>query len=125
MLLEVKKRITTTKLVKAFKVIAIKEGVVYTGPFLLEQVQPDEWVTAKQADDFYMNYDIGYHCFKSRRMADRALYFMARRGLLSYKGYPHHIVPVYLRGDVAFGTYYDSFKGVKGSEMLVKEKHLP
>jgi hypothetical protein len=58
-------------------------------------------------------------------MADRGLYYMARRGLLSHKGYAHHVVPVYLRGDVAFGTYYDSFKGVKGSEMLVKEKHLP
>jgi hypothetical protein len=124
MLLQVKKRITSAKPVKAFKVVALKEGTLWTGPWLLEQVKPDEWVTATDIVPGFQT-DIGYHCFKSLRMADKALYFMARRGLLSQHGYPHYVIPVYLRGDVAFGTYYESFKGVKGSEMLIKEKHLP
>jgi hypothetical protein len=58
-------------------------------------------------------------------MANRGLTYAAHHGMLSTAGNHHHIVPVYLRGDVTFGKYYGKYKGVKGSEMLIKRKHLP
>jgi hypothetical protein len=127
MILQTKKQIYANKPVKAFKVVCVVENKYFTGPFGLEQTQPDEWVTASvpRSRYLYLRNDVGYHAFKSLAMANRGLHYMARHGLLSWRGYPHYVVPVYLRGTVSFGTYYGKFKGVKGTEMLIKSKHLP
>jgi len=151
MILQIKKQIQTSKPVKAFKVVCLVETKYFTGPFRIEQVQPDEWVMAsdRTADSGFcailstasspslgyyafkslshnrVSPNVGYHAFKSLAMANRGVTHMARRGLLSWKGYVHCVVPVYLRGEVSFGTYYEKFKGVKGSQMLIKSKHLP
>lgn len=114
----VKKHINTQMPVKAFKLITILvrngELQVYTGPFLWEKADSDNWQTSTSGP--------GYHAFKTRGGAYRILLRLAKGGFL--KG-PTFIVPCHLRGVVEFGKYNVGTKGIVGQQMRIKTKDIP
>jgi hypothetical protein len=133
MQLTLKKQITTLKPVKAWKVIVWNGSTWFTGPWQPESIRQNEWVSATNRNDYghppfrtlTPPAQVGYHAYKSYAMGLKGLHYQAATGRLSRNGDLHYVIPVYLRGEVAFGNYYGRFKGVSGSEILIKSKHMP
>ena len=116
-----RKSISTTKPVKAWKIITqLNDGVWITGYALNIPLIDGMWM--KRA----FTSSPGFHAFKSRQGATRSLYCLVRAGVVKN---PAYVVPCYLRGNVEFGVYQlittQTAKGIRGSELLIKTKHLP
>ena len=112
---KIKKTINTLEPVKAWKLLQIsRDGKWFTGCFMYRPLTPGEWQHAA--------YGPGFHAFKSKRGALRALTEMAREGIIKW---PTAVAQVYLRGKVEFGLYRGRYKVIRGSHMLVKSKHIP
>lgn len=115
----IKKTINTLEPVKAWKIMqfvsftAGKPGMWYSGWFMRVPLNIGMWQPSTSGP--------GFHAFKSRRAATQMLTTLAREGMINW---PTVIVQVYLRGKVEFGVYR-GYKTIRGSHLLVKEKHIP
>lgn len=122
MILLVRKHIDTIKPVKAWKIITqYEDGTWLTGYFRDAPLFAGSWMKK------VYNFGPGFHAFKSRHGATNALHVLVRGGFVHN---PAYVVPCYLRGSVEFGAYsYGNtnlnIKGIRGSELLVKDKHIP
>jgi hypothetical protein len=117
MQMQTRKRITTTKPVKAWKIITnVSPNWWNTG----------YWVGARLLVGGWMSSPVntpGFHAFKSRQAATNGLYEAVKDGIVKN---PAYVVPCYLKGTVEFGIYkLNGLKAVRGSHMLIKTKHMP
>jgi hypothetical protein len=117
MMLQVKKVFDSNKPVKAWKIVTVADATWYTGPYEKQEVNWDTWLTASGP---------GFHAFKTRAAAEKALHKMAVDGHVKW---PSYVIPCQLKGTVEFGKYVGyhghGLKGIRGSEMRLRPKDMP